>query len=65
MTTVVRCDDRTVFEIDDKSLEPKNCGYYDAYCFVDPKPDVEYMAYTEWCQLRSAQFYANMGRRDK
>ena len=44
----VRCVDRTVFEIDRETLEPKNTGSYDAYCFSDPEPDVEYMSHSEW-----------------
>lgn len=44
----VRCVDRMVFEVNRETLEPKNTGCYDAYCFTDPETDVEYMSYSEW-----------------
>jgi hypothetical protein len=37
-----------VFEVDRETLDPKNTGSYDAYCFSDPEPDVEYMSHSEW-----------------
>jgi len=46
--TFVRCNDRTVFEIDPITTEAKTCGYYDAYC------------YSEWlkqCDKRWEKYY--------
>lgn len=48
MTTLVRCEDRMVFEIDPVTTEAKSCSHYDAYCFLDPRKDVEYMSYSDW-----------------
>jgi hypothetical protein len=45
---IVRCQDRTVFEIDPSTLEAKTCSYYDAYCFDDPLTDVQYVSYSDW-----------------
>jgi hypothetical protein len=52
MKTKVRCSDRMVFEIDMLTLEAKTCSYYDAYCYIDPEPDVKYIEHSEWCKLR-------------
>lgn len=41
-----------VFEVFRGSLEPKSTGCYDAYCYTDPEPDVEYMEYSEWSLKR-------------
>ena len=60
MKTFVRCDDRTVFEIDPITTEAKTCGYYDAYCFSDPRTDITYMSYSEWlkqCDKRWEKYY--------
>lgn len=54
--TLVRCDDRTVFPIDPVTLEALSTGYYDAYCFNDPEPDVVYISFNEWCRLRNEQW---------
>lgn len=56
----VRCTDRTVFEIDRETMEPKNTGSYDAYCFSDPEPDVEYMNHSEWCLKKQDLFFKRM-----
>lgn len=48
MKLFVRCEDRTVFEIDRKSLEAKTCSTYDPWCFNDPRKDVEYLSFSEW-----------------
>jgi hypothetical protein len=52
----VRCIDRTVFEIDRKTLDAKECSSYDAHCYTDPLPDVEYIGYGEWVRLRNQQW---------
>jgi len=53
----VRCSiDRTVAEIDRKTLDPKTCSSYDAYCYTDPLPDIEYIEYEEWVRLRNQQW---------
>jgi hypothetical protein len=54
----VRCIDRTVFEIDRKTLDPKSsgCSSYDPYCYTNPLPDVEYIGYGEWVRLRNLQW---------
>lgn len=52
----VRCPDRTVFAVDRTTLDPLNCGSYDAYCFTDPAPDTEYISYSEWVTLRNQQW---------
>ena len=41
MKLIVRCPDRMVFEVDRKTLDPKRCSVYDAYCYTDPDKDVE------------------------
>ena len=46
--TIVRSPDRMVFPINPTTLEPLQCSYYDAYCYTDPKPGVEYMEYSDW-----------------
>ena len=56
MKTYVRCYDRTVFEIDPVTLNPKTCGYYDAYCFIDPKPDVIYIEHYDWVRECNKQW---------
>jgi hypothetical protein len=48
----VRSSDRMVFEVSRENLEPKNTGCYDAYCYVDPEPGVEYMEFSEWSLKR-------------
>lgn len=50
MKTLVRCDDKTVFEIDPVTYEPKSCSSYDPYCFSDPEKGVAYMHISEWQQ---------------
>lgn len=51
----VRCEDGKVFEVKRDTLEPKSCGYYDAYCFTDPRLDVEYMSWSDWSLRRNEQ----------
>lgn len=48
MMTVVRCSDRMVFEIDPITFDAKHCSRYDAYCYTDPSPNVNYIEYSEW-----------------
>jgi len=60
MKTYVRCYDRTVFEINPDTLEPKSCGSYDAYCFIDPEPDVIYIEHNDWVLLRNKQWDREM-----
>lgn len=48
----VRAPDRMVFEVNRENLEPKNTGCYDAYCYLDPEPGVEYMEFSEWSLKR-------------
>jgi Fe-S-cluster formation regulator IscX/YfhJ len=48
MKTLVRCNDRMVFEIDPVTKEARSCSCYDAYCFSDPRTDVTYIEYFEW-----------------
>jgi len=48
--TLVRCVDRTVFEVDPVTLEPNGCSVYDAYCYTDPEQGVRYIEHAEWCQ---------------
>ncbi len=50
MKTIVRCVDRTVFEVDPITLEPKRASCYDAYCYTDPEPNVRYIEHAEWTQ---------------
>lgn len=49
----VRCVDRMVFRVDRKTLDALNCGCYDAYCYSDPRSDVDYMDHSEWCIQRN------------
>lgn len=49
----VRCDDKTVFEINRQTLEAKTCSHYDAYCFSDPRKDVDYMSFSQWVTERN------------
>lgn len=60
MRTLVRCEDRTVFEINPTTLDAKTCGYYDAYCYSDPLPDVTYISYSEWVGMRNTQWDQQM-----
>lgn len=58
--TLVRCNDRTVFEIDPITLDAKSCGFYDAYCYTDPCPDAVYISQSEWTRLRNCQWDQQM-----
>ena len=58
--TVVRCNDRMIFEIDPITLDAKECSYYDAYCYVDPKPTINYIEYSEWVGMRNKQWDKQM-----
>lgn len=60
----VRCVSRTVFPVDPVTLEAKNCGTYDAYCFSDPEPDVTYLTPEEWMRLRRTPRRSLGGARD-
>jgi len=53
MKTVVRCPDRMVFEVNSKTLDPIRASCYDAYCYSDPEPDVEYIEYWDWILKRN------------
>lgn len=60
MKTLVRCNDRMVFEIDPITTEARSCSYYDAYCFTDQRTDVTYIEYSEWlnhCNKRWKKYY--------
>lgn len=48
--TMVRCVDRSVFEIDPVTLEPKHCSVYDPYCYSDPELGVTYIEHSDWCR---------------
>jgi hypothetical protein len=50
----VICEDRMCFKVDPVTLDPRSCGYYDAYAFSDPE-DVPSMSHAEWCLKRSQQ----------
>ena len=52
MKTIVRCPDRMVFEVDPVTLKAKTCSYYDAYCYIDPRPDVLYIELDIWNMRR-------------
>ena len=52
---MVRMEDRTVFRIKRTTGEPISTGCYDAHCFSDPDPTVEYMSYSDWIILRQQQ----------
>jgi len=51
---IVRCPDRMTFEVDRETLEPKSTGCYDAYCFTDPRRDVDYMGLDAWQIARNS-----------
>ncbi len=57
---LVRSNDKTVFPIHPETLEALSTGYYDAYCFADPEPDVQYISFNEWCSLRNKQWDREM-----
>ena len=48
---VVRCYDKMVFEVDRGTLEAKADSCYDAWCYLDPRTDVEYLEFQEWIKL--------------
>ena len=52
---MVRMEDRAVFRIDRTTGEAISTGYYDAYCFSDPDPTVEYISYSDWLDMRDQQ----------
>ena len=52
---VVRCADRMVFQINRGTGEAATCSVYDAYCFTDPDPGVEYLEWADWVERRNAQ----------
>lgn len=57
---LVRCGDKTVFPINPVTTEALSTGYYDPYCYSDPRKDVEYMEYSEWlrqCDKRWSKYY--------
>lgn len=56
MKTLVRCIDKSVFEIDPVTLEAKHCSVYDAYCYSDPEPNVTYIEHSDWVGLRNQQW---------
>ena len=51
--TKVRCSDRTVFEVNPVTLDAIGSRMYDAYCYVDPEHDVEYIEYGDWVSRRN------------
>lgn len=60
MKLLVRCEDRIVFEINRDTLNPLSTGCYDAHCFSDPLPGVEYISHSEWVRLRNKQWDREM-----
>jgi hypothetical protein len=48
---VVRCYDKMVFEVCRDTLEAKTVSHYDAWCYSDPRTDVEYLEFQEWTKL--------------
>lgn len=57
----VRCVDRMVFRVDRKTLNAMNCSCYDAYCYSDPRSDVDYIEHSDWVIQRNKtwkKFYA-------
>lgn len=57
---MVRCLDRTVFPVNRNTLEAMSCGYYDAYCYTDPKKDVDYLEYTDWLNQKDKLWKQNL-----
>ena len=58
---IVRCIDRRTFEVDRKTLDAKHTSVYDAYCFSDPSPDVDYISKWEWDLMTVEKMNAEMG----
>lgn len=56
MKTLVRCVDKSVFEINPITLEAKSCSCYDAYCYSDPEKDVKYIEHSDWVKQRNEQW---------
>ena len=56
----VRCTDYSVFEVSRRTLEPKTSSIYDPYCFCDPREDVEYIEYTDWCTRKWNMYFENV-----
>jgi len=55
--TLVRCEDRMVFEINPQTWEPMTCSYYDACCFSAPDPTVTYVSYADWTKKRQVDWW--------
>ena len=56
--TLVRSEDKTVFEIDPITLEPmRSPTLYDPYCFDNPNPEVIYMSFAEWCREHNRKLF--------
>lgn len=51
---MVRSKSRFVFRIHKTTGAAITCGSYDAYCYSDPDPAVEYISYMDWCIMRNA-----------
>lgn len=51
---MVRSETRYVFHINRGTGAAIGCSVYDAHCFSDPDPSVEYISYTDWCTMRNA-----------
>jgi hypothetical protein len=47
---LVRCENKTVFPVDARTLEPLSCGWYDPWCFSQPEPNVKYIEHSKWTQ---------------
>ena len=58
---IVRCIDRRTFEVDRKTLDAKHTSVYDAYCFSDPSPDVDYISKWEWDLMTVEKMNAEIG----
>jgi hypothetical protein len=51
-----------VFQVSPDNFEPKTCSYYDAYCYSDPRLDVEYMDYFDWLKIMNEKRMLDMRR---
>lgn len=46
---IVRCVDRSVFEVNPDTLAPHGPAVFDPWCYTRPIPGVEYLDHAEWC----------------
>jgi hypothetical protein len=57
---VVCFPNRMIFEVNRTTLDPLRTSSYDAYCFSDPRPDVEYMSSDVWYRERAERRTVSM-----